>query len=34
MRTTLVIDDRLLAEAQKVTGIGSKTGVIEFALRS
>ena len=34
MRTTLNIDDELLAEAQRTTGIGSKTKVIEMALRS
>jgi Arc/MetJ family transcription regulator len=34
MRTTLNIDDHLLAEAQRATGIDSKTKVIEVALRS
>ena len=33
MRTNIVIDDQLLAEAQRVTGIKTKKGVIEEALR-
>jgi Arc/MetJ family transcription regulator len=34
MRTTLNIDGQLLAEAQRTTGLDSKTRVIELALRS
>ena len=34
MRTTLNIDDRLLTEAQRATGVSSKTRVIELALRA
>ena len=34
MRTTLNIDAELLAEAQRTTGIDSKTKVIETALRA
>ena len=33
MRTNIVIDDQLLAEAQRVTEIKTKKGVIEEALR-
>jgi Arc/MetJ family transcription regulator len=32
MRTNIVIDDQLLAEAQRLTGIPSKKGVVEAAL--
>jgi Arc/MetJ family transcription regulator len=34
MRTTLDLDDRLLAEAQRVTGLSGKTAVIERGLRA
>ena len=34
MRTTLNIDDVLMAEAQRATGVSSKTEVIEIALRA
>lgn len=33
MRTNIVIDDRLIAEAQRVTGITTKRGVVEAALK-
>jgi Arc/MetJ family transcription regulator len=33
MRTNTVIDDQLLAEAQRVTGIPTKKGVVEAALK-
>ena len=33
MRTNIVIDDVLMAEAMKVTGITTKRGVVEEALR-
>lgn len=33
MRTTIVIDDRLLAEAKRVTGIKTDKGVVEQALK-
>jgi Arc/MetJ family transcription regulator len=33
MRTNIVIDDQLLAEAQRVTGIPTKKGVVEEALK-
>jgi Arc/MetJ family transcription regulator len=33
MRTTLDIDDRLLEEARRATGIAQKTAVIELGLR-
>jgi Arc/MetJ family transcription regulator len=33
VRTNIVIDDQLLAEAQRVTGIKTKKGVVEAALR-
>ena len=33
MRTNIVIDDHLLAEAQRVSGIPTKKGVVEAALR-
>lgn len=34
MRTNIVIDDRLLADAQRVTGIKTKKRVVEQALRT
>lgn len=34
MRTTLDIDDNLLAAAQRAVGVDSKTRVIEIALRA
>jgi Arc/MetJ family transcription regulator len=34
MRTTLDLDDDLLAEAQKATGAATKTAVIELGLRA
>ena len=33
MRTNIVIDDKLLAEAQRATGIKTKKGVVEEGLR-
>ena len=33
MRTNIVIDDDLMAEAQTLTGIKTKKGVVEEALR-
>ena len=33
MRTNVVIDDELMAEAMEVTGIGTKREVIDTALR-
>jgi len=33
MRTNIVIDDRLLAHAQRATGIKTKKGVVEEGLR-
>jgi Arc/MetJ family transcription regulator len=33
MRTNIVIDDRLLAVAQRATGIRTKRGVVEEGLR-
>jgi Arc/MetJ family transcription regulator len=33
MRTTLNIDDRLLDEARRATGVREKTAVIELGLR-
>ena len=33
MRTTIVIDDRLVAEAQQITGFATKKQTIEEALR-
>lgn len=33
MRTNIVLDDQLLAEAQRVTGIKTKKGVVEEALK-
>ena len=34
MRTTLNLDDKLIAEAAKLTGIGDKTELIHEALRA
>ncbi len=34
MRTNIVIDDRLIADAQRATGIKTKKGVVEEGLRS
>ena len=33
MRTNIMIDDQLLAEAQRVTGIPAQKGVVEAALK-
>lgn len=33
MRTNIVIDDELVAEAQRLTGIATKRGVVEEALQ-
>ena len=33
MRTNVVIDDQLIAEAQRLTGISTKKGGIEAALK-
>ena len=33
MRTNIVIDDELMAEAQRLTGIQTKKGVVDEALR-
>jgi len=33
MRTNIVIDDDLMAQAQELTGIQTKKGVVEEALR-
>ena len=33
MRTNIVIDDELMAQAQDLTGIQTKKGVVEEALR-
>jgi Arc/MetJ family transcription regulator len=33
MRTTIVLDEDLVAEAQRLTGLRTKRGVIEHALR-
>ena len=33
MRTNIVIDDELMAEAQRLTGIRTKKGVVHEALR-
>jgi len=33
MRTNIVIDDRLLAQAQRATGIATKKGVVEEGLK-
>ena len=34
MRTTLVLDDELVAEAQRLTGIAEKTALIREALKA
>jgi Arc/MetJ family transcription regulator len=34
MRTNIVIDESLLADAQRATGIGTKKGVVEEGLRT
>jgi Arc/MetJ family transcription regulator len=34
MRTTLALDDDLLAEAQRLTGTGEKTALVREALRA
>ena len=34
MRTTLALDDDLLLEAQRLTGIGEKTALVREALRA
>lgn len=34
MRTTLVLDDDLLARAQDLTGIGEKSAIVREALRA
>jgi len=34
MRTNIVIDDRLIADAQRATGIKTKKGVVEEGLRT
>lgn len=34
MRTTLALDDDLVAEAQRLTGIAEKTGLVREALRA
>lgn len=34
MRTTLDLDERLMAEAQRSTGVKGKTAVIELGLRA
>ena len=33
MRTNIVIDDQLISDAQKVTGIKTKKGVVEEGLK-
>lgn len=33
MRTNIVIDDQLIADAQQITGIKTKSAVVEEALR-
>ena len=33
MRTNIVIDDQLLAEAQRITGLKTKKAVVEEALK-
>lgn len=33
MRTNIVIDDELMAEAQRLTGLSTKRKTVEFALR-
>lgn len=34
MRTTLALDDDLLAEAQRLTGMSEKTALVRLALRA
>ena len=34
MRTTLALDDDLLAEAQKLTGVSEKSGLVREALKA
>ncbi len=34
MRTTLALDDDLLAEAEALTGVGEKTALVREALRA
>ncbi len=34
MRTTLNIDDRLLGEAQRITGVSEKTALVREGLRA
>ena len=34
MRTNIVIDDELMAEAQRLSGIGTKREIVEQALRT
>jgi len=34
MRTNIVIDDRLLMQAQRATGISTKKGVVEEGLKT
>jgi Arc/MetJ family transcription regulator len=34
MRTTLALDDNLLAEAQRLTGVTEKTALVREALRA
>jgi len=34
MRTNIILDPRLIKEAQKLTGIKTKKGVVDEALRS
>ncbi len=34
MRTTLNIDDQLLAEAQRITGVAEKSALVREALRN
>lgn len=33
MRTNIVLDDQLVAEAQKLTGITTKKGIVEAGLK-
>ncbi len=33
MRTNIVIDDQLITEAQRLTGITTKKGIVEAALK-
>jgi len=34
MRTNIVLDDQLVSEAQKLTGIGTKRGIVEEGLKT